>query len=334
VADGVLRRRKINADRRGRLEGVEDPARTSLHEDGRHRDVRLEAEERRATLYVDVEDLHNEAGGVVGVDAFLRQLAGDFDLELEGEVTEVTAILVARDDRTRWCRGRFLLPRGPRIAGERPDEACRSQHHADQASDCASPTVDKLTHGLCSPTPRLRFPETPLHLDLTGMGCTDPRCRPQLSPTSSSSAPANTYTTATTEQVIDRGGRWALMYPRLPAPNRFCGAPRSSGRRHEHAIARPLPRGTGSASAQHSAPSTPSAVTVSPSPILPSRSSIASLSASSRWITSRAGGRRTTGRSPGGPAPRWRRRADACQRRPLRLTARRRLRPTDRRSSH
>jgi hypothetical protein len=48
---------------------------------------------------VNVGDLHHKAGFVVGVDTFLRQLAGDLDLEFEGEVTEVAAILVALDDR-------------------------------------------------------------------------------------------------------------------------------------------------------------------------------------------------------------------------------------------
>jgi hypothetical protein len=48
---------------------------------------------------VNVEDLHHEAGFVVGVDTFLRQLTRDFDPEFEGEVTEVAAILVALDDR-------------------------------------------------------------------------------------------------------------------------------------------------------------------------------------------------------------------------------------------
>jgi hypothetical protein len=67
---------------------------------------------------------------------------------------------------------------------------------------------------------------------------------------------------------------------------------RSCGGRHGQVIAGPCPRGTGAYQRSTSAPSTASTVTVSPSPILPSRSSIASLSASSRWIT------RLRGRAP------------------------------------
>ena len=138
VTDGALRRRKIDADRRGRLEGVEDSARTSLHKVRPTRDVRFEAEERRAALDVDVEDLHHEAGFLVGEGTFLRQLAGHFDLELEGEVTQVAAILVAVDDGARRCWRRPLWP----CYRAAPNKAGRSQHHADQAGDSASPTID------------------------------------------------------------------------------------------------------------------------------------------------------------------------------------------------
>jgi hypothetical protein len=90
---------------------------------------------------VNVEDLDLEAGGRVGVDTLFRQLAGGFDRELEGEVTEVATILVALDDRTRWC-WRWLLLLGPGVPRQRPDEAGRSDHHADEAGDSAPPAIE------------------------------------------------------------------------------------------------------------------------------------------------------------------------------------------------
>jgi hypothetical protein len=143
VADGVLRRCQVDADRRGRLEGVEDPARTGLHEDGRHRDVRLEAEERRAALHADVEDGHLEIAVGVVVDTLLRELAAELDPELEREVAEVTAIGVALlDDRARRCWRRFLLGGSPGVAGQRPQETTGSYHHADDPGDPAPTTTD------------------------------------------------------------------------------------------------------------------------------------------------------------------------------------------------
>jgi hypothetical protein len=88
---------------------------------------------------VNVGDLHHKAGGRVGVHTFLRQLAGDFDLELKGEVTEVATILVACDDRARWCWRWFL---GSRVPRQRPHETDRSHHHAGDAGYSASATID------------------------------------------------------------------------------------------------------------------------------------------------------------------------------------------------
>jgi hypothetical protein len=90
---------------------------------------------------VDVGDRHHEAGLLVGEGTFLRQLAGHFDPELESELTEVAAILVALHYRTRWCWRWFRLL-GSRVPRQRPYEAGRTQHHAAQASDCPPPTID------------------------------------------------------------------------------------------------------------------------------------------------------------------------------------------------
>jgi hypothetical protein len=90
---------------------------------------------------VNVGDLHHEAGFFVGVDTLFRQLAGDFDRELESELTEIAAILVALHYRTRWCWRWFRLL-GSRVPRQRPYEAGRAQHHAAQASDCPPPTID------------------------------------------------------------------------------------------------------------------------------------------------------------------------------------------------
>jgi hypothetical protein len=141
VADGVLRRRKIDAGRRRRVEGVEGAARTGLHEDGRHRDGRREAEERRATFHADVEDRDLDPGNGIDVSLLLRQFVKVLDSELELEVAEVTTIRVApRDDGRR--RGRLRRFLCPRVAGERPHEAGGAHHHADDAGDPASPPVD------------------------------------------------------------------------------------------------------------------------------------------------------------------------------------------------
>jgi hypothetical protein len=90
---------------------------------------------------VNVGDLHHEAGFFVGVNTLFRQLAGDLDLELESELTEVAAILVAVDDRARWCWRWFLLL-GPRVPRQRPYQACRPEHHADDAGDSPTPAID------------------------------------------------------------------------------------------------------------------------------------------------------------------------------------------------
>jgi hypothetical protein len=48
---------------------------------------------------MDIEDLHYEASGRIGVNTLREQVAADVDPELELEITEVTAIRVAPDHR-------------------------------------------------------------------------------------------------------------------------------------------------------------------------------------------------------------------------------------------
>jgi hypothetical protein len=90
---------------------------------------------------VHVEDRDLDPGNGIGVGDLLRKLVNVVDPELELEVAEVTTIRVAPRDEGRR-RGRLRRFLCARIAGERPHEAGRAHHHADDAGDPASPPVD------------------------------------------------------------------------------------------------------------------------------------------------------------------------------------------------